>query len=135
MLGEAMAGRFVMAMFAPETLMKGGIFAVLGATLEGLRIESSLLGAVFEISAVAALPVTLILEEAPAMVLSLSTSDVARSLVMSSLFEVLGTSAAASLPAMCFLGEGLAVLFLITSFVSMAVVFFFCFFCPYRCCC
>jgi hypothetical protein len=29
-LGEAMAGRFVMATFAPETLMEGGILAVLG---------------------------------------------------------------------------------------------------------
>ncbi len=66
------------------------------------------------------------------MELSLSTSVVGRSLAMSSLFEVLGTSAAASLPAICFLGEGLAVLFLITSLVSMAVVFFFWFFCPYR---
>ncbi len=91
--------------------MEGGILAVLGATVEGLRTESSLLGAVFEMSVAAALPMMLLLVEAPAMELSLYTSVTARSLVMSSSFEVLGTSAAASLPAMCFLGEGLAIFF------------------------
>ncbi len=35
-----MAGGLVMATFAPETLMEGGILAVLGATVEGLRMES-----------------------------------------------------------------------------------------------
>ncbi len=58
-LGEVMAGKFVMAMFAPETLMEGGTLAVLGAMVEGYRTDSSLLGAVFEISAAAALAVTL----------------------------------------------------------------------------
>jgi hypothetical protein len=29
---------FVMALFAPETLIEGGILAVLGATVEGLRM-------------------------------------------------------------------------------------------------
>ncbi len=67
-----MAGRFVMALFAPETLMEGGILAVLGAMVEGLRTKSSLLGAVFEMSVAAALPVTLLLVEAPTMDLSLS---------------------------------------------------------------
>jgi hypothetical protein len=42
-LGEAMTGRFVMATFAPETLMEGGILSVLGVMVEGLRTESSLL--------------------------------------------------------------------------------------------
>jgi hypothetical protein len=88
-LGEAMAGRFVMATFAPETLMEGGILAVLGVAVEGSRMESSLLGVVFEMSAAAALPVMLFLVEAPAVDLSLSTSVVARSSAMSSLFEVL----------------------------------------------
>jgi hypothetical protein len=74
--------------------------------------------------------VMLLLVEVPAMDLSLSTSVAARSLEMSSLFEILGTSAAASLPAMCFLGEGLAVLFLTPSFAYAAVVFYFRFFLP-----
>jgi hypothetical protein len=113
-----------MATVAPETLMEGDILAVLGATVEGLRMESSLLGVVFEMSAGAALPVTLFLVEALAVDLSLSTSVVARSLAMSSLFKVLGTSAAASLPAMHFLGEGRVVLFFTSSFVSAAVAFF-----------
>ncbi len=65
--GEAMARRFVMASFAPETLMEGGILAVLGATVEGLIMASSLLGVVFDISAVAALPAMLFLVEAPTM--------------------------------------------------------------------
>ncbi len=60
-----MAGRFVMAIFKPETLMEGGILAVLGAMVEGLRTKSSLLGAVFEISAAAALPVMLLLDQPP----------------------------------------------------------------------
>jgi hypothetical protein len=115
-----MAGWFVMALFVPETLMEACILAV----VEGL------IGVVFEMSAAAALPVMLSLVEAPAVELSLSTSVAARSLAMSSSFEVLGTSAAASLPAMHFLGEGLAVLFKITSVVSAAV-----FLCPYCCCC
>ncbi len=34
-LGEASAGRFVMAMFVPETLMEGGILAVLGQRWKG----------------------------------------------------------------------------------------------------
>jgi hypothetical protein len=68
------------------------------------------------------------------MDLSLSTSVTAGSLAMSSLFKVLGTSAAASLPAMCFLEEGSAVLFLTASFVSAAVAFFFWIFCPFRHC-
>jgi hypothetical protein len=62
-------------------------------------------------SAAAALPVMLLLDESPAVELSLSTSVVARSLAMSSLFKALGTSAAASLPTMSFLGKGLVVLF------------------------
>ncbi len=127
-LGEAMAGRFVMATFAPETLIEGGILAVLRAIVEGLRMESSLLGVVFEISVAAALPVTLLLGDAPAVELSSSTSAAARSLAMPSLLKVLGTSAAASMPATCFMGEGVAVLFLITSFVSAAEIFFFRFF-------
>jgi hypothetical protein len=127
-VGEAMAGRFVMAMFAPETLMKRGILAVFGAMMEGSRMESSLLGVVFEMYAAAALPVMLLLVETPAVDLSLSTSVAGRSLAMSSLFEVLGTSAATSLPVMCFLGEGLEVLFLISYVVSAAIAFFFCFF-------
>ncbi len=117
MLGEAMAGRFVKAMFVPETMMEGGILAVLGVTVEGATT--------FEMSAAAALPAMLILVEAPAMDLSLSTSVVVGSLAMSSLFEVLGTSAAASLPAMCFSGEGPWVLFLTAYFISTAVAFFF----------
>ncbi len=123
-----MTGRFMMASFAPETLMEGNILAVLGVMVEGSRMESSLLGIVFEMSAVAALPETLLLVEAPAVDLSLSTSVAARSLAMSSLFEVLRMSVAVSLPAMCFLGEGLVVLVLIPSFVSTAVAFFFRFF-------
>ncbi len=119
-----------MATFAPETLMDGGILAVLGVTVEGSRMESFLLGVVFEMSAVAALPMTLFFVEAPTMDLSLSTSVTARSLAMSSLFEVLVTSAAASLPAMCFLRESLAVLFLTASFVSAAVAFFVWIFLP-----
>ncbi len=79
--------------------------------MEGLRTESSLLVAVFEMSAVAALPVMLLLDKAPAMELSLPTSVAVGSSAMSSLFKVLGTSAAASLLAMCFLGEGPSVLF------------------------
>jgi hypothetical protein len=86
-------------------LMKGSILAELGVMEEGLRTESSLLGVVFEISVVAAFLVTLLLDEAPAVELSLSSSVAARSLAMSSLFKVLGISAAASLPAMCFLGR------------------------------
>ncbi len=120
-----MAGKFVMALFAPETLMESGILAMLGVAVEGSRTESSLVGAAFEMSAAADLRVTLLLVEAPTVELSLSTSVTARSLAMSSSFEVLETSAAASLPTMCFLGEGLAVLFFITSFVSAAFVFFF----------
>ncbi len=120
-----MAGRFVMTTFVPETLMEGGILAVLGTTVEGLTTESSLLVVLFEIFAVAALPGTLFLVEAPPMDLSLFTSVAAGSLAMSSLFEVLGMSVATSLPAMCFLGEGPALLFLNTSFVSAAVAFFF----------
>ncbi len=85
----------------------------------------------FEMSAEAALPVTLLLDKAPTVELSLSTSVAGRSLAMSPSFKFLGTSAAVSLLAMCFLGEGLVVLFLITSFVSVAVVFFIWFFCPY----
>ncbi len=100
-----------MATVAPETLMEGGILAVLGATVEGLTTESSLLGVEFKMSAAAALPGTLFLVEAPAVDLSLSTSVSAGSSAMSSLFKVLGTSAAASLPVMCLLGEGPAVLF------------------------
>ncbi len=117
-----------MATFAPETLMEGGILTVLEAMVERSTTESSLLGVVFEMSAAAALPVTLFLVEAPAVDLSLSTSVAARSLAMSSLFKVLGTSAAMFLPSMCFLGEGLAVCFLTPSFVSAAVAFFFHFF-------
>jgi hypothetical protein len=124
-LGKAMVGKFVMTTFAPETLMEGGILAMLGAMVEGLRTESSLLGVVFEMSAAAALPVTLLLVETPAVDLSLSTSVAARSLAMPSSFKVLGTSVATSLPAMCFLGEDLVVLFLTPSFVSTAVAFFF----------
>ena len=45
--------------------MEGGILAVLGAMVEGSKMESSLLGAVFELSTTAALPVTLLLDEAP----------------------------------------------------------------------
>ncbi len=56
-----------MALFAPETLMEGGILAVLAARVEGLRMEYSLLGAVFEMSVVAALPMKLLLVEAPAV--------------------------------------------------------------------
>jgi hypothetical protein len=56
---------------------------------------------------------------------SLSTSVSTRSLAMSSLFKVLGTSATASLLAMCFLGEGLMVLFVTASFVFTAIAFFF----------
>ncbi len=97
---------------------------MLGATVEGSRIRSSLLGVVFEMSEAAALPVTLFLVEAPVVDLSLYTSVMASTLAMSSLFKVLGTFAAASLPVMCFLGEGPAVLFLTTSFVSAAVAFF-----------
>ncbi len=103
---------------------------MLGATVEGSRTESSLLGVVFEMSAVAALPGTLFLVKAPAMDLSLSTSVVTGSLAMSSLFKIFGTSAAASLPTMRFLGEGPAVLFLTASFVSMAVTLFFWVFWP-----
>ncbi len=88
-------------------------------------MEYSLLGVVFDMSAVAALSVTLFLVEAPTMDLSLSTSVAGRSSAMSSLFKVFGTSAAASLPAMCFLGEGLVVLFVIASFVSTAIAFIF----------
>ncbi len=109
-LGEAMAGWFVMARYFPETLMEGGISAVLGAAVEVSTAESSLLGAVFEMSVVAALLGTLFLVEAPAVYLSLSTSAAVGSLSMSSLFEVLGMSAAASLPAICFLGEDSVVL-------------------------
>ncbi len=58
------------------------------------------------------------------MDLSLSTSVLAGFSAMSSLFEVLGMSAAASLPVMCFLGEDPAVLFITASFVSVAVAFF-----------
>ncbi len=119
-----------MAKFAPETLMEGGILAELGAMVEGLTTESSLLGVVFEMSAAAALPAALFLVEAPVVDLSLSTSVVVGSLAMSSLFKVPGTSAAASLPAMCFLGEGPVVLFLTASFASMLVAFFFWFFLP-----
>jgi hypothetical protein len=54
-LGEAMAGRFVMATFLPETMMEGGILAVLGAAVEGLMTEASLLEVVFEMSVAAAL--------------------------------------------------------------------------------
>ncbi len=106
-----MAGRFVMARFAPETLMEGGILAVFGTMVEGSKTESSLLEVVFDMSAVAALPATLFLVEAPTVDWSLSASVSAGSLAMSSLFKVLGTSAAASLPAMCFLGKGPGVLF------------------------
>ncbi len=129
-LGKAMAGRFAMAMFTPETLMEGGILAVLGVTVEGSLMKSSLLGVVFDMSAEAALPATLFLVEAPAMDLSSSASVSAESLAKSSLFEVLGTSAAASLPAMCFLGEGPVVLFVTVSFISAAVAFFFRVFMP-----
>ncbi len=111
LLGEAMAGRSVMPTIVPETLMEGGILAVLGGTVKGSRTESSLLGVVFEMSAAAALPVSFLLVEAFAVDLSLSTSVAARSPAMSSLFKVLGISVATSLPMMCFLGEGPAVLF------------------------
>ncbi len=93
--------------------MEGGLLAVLGAMVERLMAESSMLGVVFEMSVAAALPGMLFLVEVPAVDLSLSTSVVVGSLAMSSLFKVLGMSAAASLPTMCFLGEGLAVLFLL----------------------
>jgi hypothetical protein len=88
--------------------MEGRILDVLGATVEGLMTESSLLNVVFEMSAAAALSGTLFLVEAPAVDMFLSTSVAARFLAMSSLLGVLGTSAAVSLPAMCFLGEGTA---------------------------
>jgi hypothetical protein len=91
-LGKVMARRFVMAKFAPETLLEGGILAVLGATVEGLTTESSLLRVVFEMSVVAALPAALFLVEAPSMDLSLSTSVAVGSLAMSSLFKVLQTN-------------------------------------------
>jgi hypothetical protein len=125
-----MAGRFVMARFAPETLMEGGILAVFGAMVEGSKTESSLLGVVFDMSAVAALSAMLFLVEVPTVDWSLSTSVSAGSLAMSSLFKVLGTSAAASLPAMRFLGKDPGVLFVTASFVSAAVAFFFRFFLP-----
>ena len=129
-LGKALAGRFAMAMFTPETLMEGGILAVLGVTVEGSLMKSSLLGVVFDMSAEAALPATLFLVEAPAMDLSSSASVSAESLAKSSLFEVLGMSAAASLPTMCFLGEGPVVPFVTVSFISAAVAFFFRVFMP-----
>jgi hypothetical protein len=40
-LGKVIAGRYVMALFVPETLMEGIILAVLGATVEGSRTVSS----------------------------------------------------------------------------------------------
>jgi hypothetical protein len=123
-----------MATFLPETLMKGGILAVLGATVEGSTTESSLLGVLFEMSAAAALPGMLFLVEAPAVDLSLSTSIAAGSLAMSSLFKVLGTSAAAFLSVMCFLGEGLAVFFN-CFFCLRGSSFLLLVFCPYCHCC
>ncbi len=78
-LGEAMVGRFVMATFAPETLIEGGILAVLGVMVEGSTTQSSLLWVVFEMSVAAALPGTLFLVEAPTVDLSLSASVVAGS--------------------------------------------------------
>ncbi len=63
-LCEVIAGRFVMATIVPETLMEGGILAVLGAMVEGLTTKFSFLELVFDTSVVAALPATLFLVEA-----------------------------------------------------------------------
>ena len=71
----------------------------------------------------AALPVTLLLDKAPAVESSLSTSVTARSLAMSSSFKILGTLVAASLPAMCFLGEGLDHFFCLCSSSFLFSVF------------
>ncbi len=123
----------MMATFLPETLMEGGILEVFGATVEGSMTESSLLDVVFEMSAVAALSGTLFLVEAPAVDMFLSTSVAEGFLAMSSLVGVLGTSAAASLPAMCFLGEGPAVFFN-RFFILCGSSFLILGFCPYRRC-
>jgi hypothetical protein len=125
-LRKAMAGRFVMALFALEILMEGGILAVLGAMMEGSRTKSSLLGVGFEMSAVTALPVTLLLVRAPANELSLSTSVTRRSLAMSSSFKVLGMSTAASLLAICILGEGLAIVIVVNGNIFQGLHFNWC---------
>ncbi len=127
-LGEAMAGRFVMATILPETMMERGIL------VEGSTTESSLLGVVFEMSVVAALSGTLFLVKAPTVDMSLSTSVAAGSLVVSSLFEVLGASAAASWPTF-FWGGGSSSSFFHCFFLSAAVAFFFRIFCQYPHCC
>jgi hypothetical protein len=133
-LGEAMAGRFVMAMFVLETLMEGGILAVLGAMVERPTIESSLLGVVFEMSEAEALPVMLFLVEAPVVDLSLSPSATVGSLAMYPCSRFLGR-----LPLhpclQCVSWGRLRQLFFYRFFVSAAVAFFSWFFCLYCCLC